>query len=347
MKSLAPAEQFKMLRQSKHIALRSDAKEYLVKMKNMPDIGGPAETMMKAMTFSTGADGILPTDRMAMPMALISALSFFNIMAQPGNLVRFFEAPTPEVASATGQSRGRIRGADIHEVSVASQSTQLIKHSIGSYAEIPREDIRDHGMVSERSERTLDIAIRQEMERQIFAGDNSGTNWRGIGEVTKTAVANIGLLSITTNSVAVLNSGSDREPVAFFERLALELGTRGTFPTVLFADAATIVKVRDSQRAFRYQQNDIERFPFGSIQNGLIPMFPSRYLPENTAYLLDSGQAMDVELGEFIETGISEDVAFKQNAVAIRRTVDGNVAFLMPHAVIQVTGTNNLVAQTP
>lgn len=293
-------------------------------------------TRAKAFTFSTGADGILPTDRMAMPYQLISALGYFTITAQAGSIVRFFQAPSPELAAAAGQSRGRARGAAINQVSVTSQVMQLVKQSRGAYAEIPREDIRDHGMVNARVEQTLDIALAQDIERQIFAGDNTGENWKGFVPDLSTAAANMDAIALTSNSVPV---AANDEPVSVLEQLMTQLGMRGVMATVIFANARDIEVIRQSQRVLRNQMSDYERYPYGGIN--AVPLHPCQYLPANTAVIMDSVACLYVELGSTVETLVSEDAAMIRNNIAMSRTVDGQVALEKPYGAIKLTATDN------
>ena len=307
----------------------------------------PGYEQMRAFTYSTGTGGILPTDRMAMPYRLISALDFFNIYPEPGSIIRYFAAQTPVLASSTGAARSRARGAAINEANAASTLSDLPKRSLAVYAEVPLEDIRDHGMVLPRTREQLDIYLRQEMERQIFSGDKSGTEWTGFLGELDTAAANIGALAITSNTVPVLASGDDREPVAFFEQLMVHLGMRDDMlPNVIFASPATIEVIRQSQRSagLRNLGQDYMNFPYGQIN--FCALHPCRYLGANEAVVMQSMNALDVVTGQLVDYQTSEHAAFPRNNLALRMTVDGNVALTRPYCAIKVTATNNFVAAT-
>ena len=319
----------------------------LLMRDNQPLFDEPMEVALrrlKAFTYSRGSGGILPTDLMEMPYQLISNLDFFNIYPEAGSIIRYFPAPDPVLASDTGRARVRRRGEAINEVTADSQLVTRVKHPISVYAEIPREDIRDHGTVLPRTRDELDIAMRQEMERQIFIGDNANYDWAGFLPTLTTAAANIGAVAINTTSVPVLTSGV-REPISFFEQLMVELGMRDdSLPNVIFCNAATIELVRQSQRILRNQMQDYQRFPYGQIR--MCALRPCRYLGANEAVIMQSMACFRVVTGQNVEYATSDHVAFKTNNLGLRLNVDGNLAIERPLCAIKVTGTNNFQAAT-
>ena len=306
---------------------------------------------LKAVNFSTGVgtSGILPSDRMGMPYDLmVSELDHFNIMAEQGSIIRYFTAPPPALPNPqTGSARVRDRGGDIHEYSLLSNGVIKHKFSLGTYAEMWREDMQDHGQIPERVNRQLDINMRTLMAQQILNGaGDAQKEWSGVAPALTAAPGtnNITQLGLLHNSVAVHGTNGTKEPVAFFELLLGELAQRGCYPTVIFVNTVDWGKIRESQRALRNQGEDYARFPFGQILGVRLQL--TRHLPANTAIIGDMMKMLDVITSEDIETGTSEDFQFQKNAIAIRRTMRANTAIMMDLAAIKVTATNLFVPQT-
>ena len=299
--------------------------------------------VLKAYTFSTGTAGLLASDRMGMPYQLMThELQYFPMVSEQNSVVRYFESESPSIASATGAARGRARGGTINEVSVASDAVVRPKKSIGIYAEIPEEDLNDNAMISERVNRQLDIHIRSELARNIINGSGSGTEWNGVMSRLTSAASNITGITLTHNAVPVV-AAQEKEPVAFFEILLGHLALRGNYPSVIFLGANDWGKVRQSQRNLRNQAEDYMRFPYGQILG--VPMQLSHYVGENQALMVDTSSVTAV-LGDGIKTGVSNDYAFRDNSIALKRTAYGNVEHLMPLGAFKVTATNLFAAAT-
>ena len=316
--------------------------------------------VLKASTFATATTGLLPADRIGMPYPLWTGeLDYFNMMIEAGSIIRYMESRAEtETNLATGDAQQRARAGsgavgEIHEIDENGVVVELSKRSFGVMAQMALEDLRDNGRVGERTNRQLDIAMKTAMAYQILRGDNNNANsnlWNGIahklGDAAGNRAANIAAVTREHNSVAVLSSGNDREPIGFIDQLMIEMGLRGTLPQVLFLSPPMWKVIRDSQRAqaLRNQGDDyLTGAPFGRVAN-IIPMCPTRHLAANTALLLNTEQMLDVVLGTDVLTSISEDFRFSKNAVVVRRTVYGNCAIMMPFAGFEITGTNNFQA---
>ena len=301
--------------------------------------------VLKANTYASSATGLLPTDAIGMPYDLWTGeLRYFNIVAEAGSIVRYMQSrPESAVNFTTGDVQTRERLAALHEMDDDGDVIQAAKKSFGVWTKMAMEDLRDNGRVNERTNRQLDILMQQAMAYMILAGDNSARQWNGILRQLTTAPAANGIagLDLTHNSVPVLSTGVN-EPVAFIDRLMVELGLRGCFPNVVFLSGKDWNTIRDSQRsqALRNQGDDYTTMaPFGRVAN-LIPMCPTRHLPANTALLANTSKTMDVVLGSDIITGVSEDFKFDELAVSVRRAVDGQTALMMPLGMIKITATN-------
>lgn len=310
--------------------------------------------VLKASHYAEASTGLLPTDRIGMPYpSWTRELDYFMFSTEPGSIIRYMESGSDTLtavgAGNAGDAQVRDRAGSnlgtINEINDSGTVEELSKRSFGVMTKMAIEDLRDNGRVSERVNRRLDIQMRRRMVEQIFNGTNAGNQWRGIMPVLASAAADITALNNTHNAVAVV-AAEEREPVAFFRYLMAQLAIRGCFPTVAFVNIETWNEIKKSQTVLRNQGPDYDVLaPFGRVANH-IPMCITDKLPDNQALLIDTSQTADVVLGTEILTGISEDFAFDENAVAIRRTVYGNIVLDMPLAAIKITGTDMFQAAT-
>lgn len=291
--------------------------------------------------------GLLPTDRIGMPYPLMTMeLDYIPITTSPGSLVRFFQSRAPATADPDGgnNARARARGAAMNEVTDTGAVIAHTKESLSGYATIAREDLRDNGMIGERNNQQLDIAVRDLMVQQFMLGTGTTPEWDGILADYTTTAASQDAITLTSNQVAVPSSGLN-EPVAFLDVLFAHLAQRGCPPSVLFVNATDWAKIRQSQRALRYMDEDYNLAPYGRV--GPVPMCLSRYLGANQALMVDAEKSFGIELGTDVETAVSEDFMFTSNVVVVRRTVDGNTYHTMPYGGFLITSTDEFVAATP
>ena len=303
-------------------------------------------------TNATGALGILPTDRVAMPYNVWTGeLALFNFAEEPGSAIRYTESRAiSDVTQTTGDTAQRARNSALTELADEITPKSREKKSFGAIAYIALEDLRDNGRINERTNRTLDIEVKKRLAYQILNGDGTGQQWNGILNDLNSAPAANGIvdLDITHNSVPVLTTGDDREPIAFFETLAFELALRGTMAEGLLCGHNVWKVIRDSMRSagLRNQGDDyVAMMPFGRVA-GYVPMIPTRWMPANTCLIGNFSETMDVVLGPEVITGISEDYKFGDMQVSIRRAMQGNNALMQPLGMIKVTNTNNFAAAT-
>ena len=341
----------------------------------------PAEQILhqlKAANFTgTSTDiagGLLPSDRVAnIYRRRVKALDYFDIIAEPGSIVRYHTPPLPvDAAPGDGSApsrtatdgqplpdfptndgaRVRTRGARLGERQATWTEISLPKRPLGEWMPVNREDARDNPAVMGRVADQMMNDIRLLMLHQIFRGSGgltgAGQQWDGLDPLLSgtrgQAVANIGAFgTYTTTSVAVLGSGTDREPLSFIEQVMAEMAMRGIEPTAIFLGSGAYKTIRQSQRVYRHQNEDYEMFPKGEVMGAALVLTP--VLPANTLYICDTNpEVMQVVLGEQVEAQMSEDFAFADNAVALRVVVDGNIAHYQHLGSCEVTSTNNFVA---
>ena len=303
--------------------------------------------------------GIMPSDMVGMPYPMMTnELDYVMMTAAPGSLIRYFQSAAPvavDLASGDWTTGNRPRPVD-RAMAITTRTptgavTARTKQRLAGLIKMDLEDLRDNGQIGERNNMQLDVDVRNLMAQQIFNGTGSNHQWNGILSDFDTPVSatpaqnNIGGLGLGHNTVAVQSTGTDREPVAFMDQVWGELILRGCPPGVLFVTKPLWSEIRKSQRALRYLDEDYAKAPYGRV--GPVPMCLSRYMPANEALMVDNMKAFGVELGVQVETAISDDWAFDEYAVSIRRVVSGNTYMLMPFGGIRITGTNNFVAATP
>ena len=325
-----------------------------VELRNNPMIAktsaGDYRLVLKASYGYAGVaapGGLLPTDRIGMPYPLMTMeLDYIPITTSPGSLVRFFQSRQPMTADPDGgtNARARARGAAMNEVTDTGAVIAHTKESLSGYATIAREDLRDNGMIGERNNQQLDIAVRDLMVQQFMLGTGTTPEWNGILADYSTIAATQSAITLTSNQTPVPNTGLN-EPVAFMDILFAHLAQRGCPPSVLFVNATDWAKIRQSQRALRYMDEDYNLAPYGRV--GPVPMCLSRYLGANQALLVDAEKSFGIELGSDVETAVSEDFQFTSNVIVVRRTVDGNTYHTMPYGGFLITSTDEWVAATP
>ena len=335
---MSPAQREDYIRPGQTLG-RQKAREYAVYLKASLFASSP-----------TGTGGLLPTDRVGMPYPmLIDPLMFFRITSEPGSIIRYWESYEPQIANlATGEVRARARGGALNDLTQEATLRQVPKQSLGVITDIPKEDLRDNGMISERMNSTLDIAMKTALITNIFRGNGglTGANnqWRGIMPALTSAPSTNELNNVDVNHNTVAVSSGFEEPIAFFETLLAALAYRGVMPTCVFVNAADWGKIRASQRVLRNQADDYLSAPWGRI--AAVPLCLCRDLGTNQSLIIDTATTFDIVLGEEVQTGISEDYRFGSNMVSLRRVMDGNVVIEKPFAAIKVTATNLLAAAT-
>ena len=323
--------------------------QMLAGWKSAPPISTKASDLIPSLKVSSyiapGANpaGLMPTDNIGMPYNLsTAALALFPMYSEAGSNVRYMQSRTPAVDP---DADTRTRGGTIADMDDDGRVIQDVKQSIGVMASVAIEDLMDNGRISMRIEEQLNIEMRKRMEGQLLAGDNTGTNWRGILPQLTANATNISALGIAHNTVPVAAGGQEQEPVAFIEEVAAELAERGTPATVLIVGRSAWSTIRKSQRVQRYQEPDVTRMPWGSVAG--VPMVLSRYLGANTALLIDTQDGVvDIVLGSEVMTFTSEDFGFDKGLMFFRRLVYGNVALVKPYGAVKITATNLFVAAT-
>ena len=296
--------------------------------------------LLKASIFDS-ATGILPSDRMGMPYPLLTMeLEYLYLTEEPGSIIRYF--PSRAIVEATsgtvGDAQVRARMGTINEMTDDTDAVVRPKHSIGALAKVALEDLNDHGRISERTNKQLDIGVRDQLTHQIFQGVKAtANNWDGIMPELSTVAASLTALGRTDNAIAV---PANTEPLDFLTQMIGELAERGCFPTVLFVGRDAWAAIKASQRVLRNQQQDYMRTPFGMVEH-TVPMCLSRQLGTNQALIMDASKTVEVVLGEEVQSMVSEHLFFNEGAVAIRRMLYGNNAFIAPYGGIKLTSTQN------
>ena len=293
--------------------------------------------LLKVTNFTTP----MPIDNVGMPYrAGVRVLDYWPIRTEDrGSQIFYQQANYPEFGTGPGDVRDR--NAQIDEGDFDWTSERKDKYSVALFASIARETVHDNVSILARFIDQVVIYLRSKVLWHIFRGnDNAGNpgskQWHGILDALTDVNAD-------RKQVAPVSSTAEdpkREPLRFLEELFAELWNRDTEPSALFVTTSDFAVIRDSQRHQFGGQFDYTRFPTGQVHG--VPMVPTRYMRANNAVMGNfSPESINVVLGDGWQMSMSDEVRFRENQLAVRGAVYGNLEYLQPYNFIKATDTNN------
>ena len=284
---------------------------------------------LKAAMFTTP----LPIDMVARPYPVsVNVLDYIPMRTEEGARMFYHQPPIPQFGTVDLRGNTREYGAEIPEAMLDWTLVDKKKESIANYAPIAREAVQANINVMPAAMEQLIVDLRAKMVQQIINGvDGTTDQWQGmVGELT----------GRTAGIEQLFDLSAATEPVQQLETLIVNLFARGTPATAILCGLADWTAIRNSQRRFFQGGFDYMAGPMGNVAG--VPLVPNNFMPANTIIVGSfMPETFEVVLGMYMETGVSDDYAFRNNQIAMRSTVHGNCAYKRPYGLIRLTGTNN------